>query len=72
MVMTTIPAGKAKAQFLALLATVARTQQEIVVTKRGRPIARIAPLKVTRRSLKSRARITGDLIAPIDEQWSVP
>jgi len=70
--MKAISASRAKAELLALLDTVARTQQDVVITKRGRPVARIAPLKSTRRSIKTRARITGDIITPLDEVWLAP
>lgn len=72
MVMNTIAAGKAKAQLLALLDTVERTQQEVVITKRGRPVARLAPLPVKRGSLRARARLVGDVITPLEETWSAP
>jgi prevent-host-death family protein len=40
----TIRASAFKAQCLALLDQVERTHVEIVVTKRGRPVARVVPL----------------------------
>ena len=70
--MKTIPAGRAKAELLALLDTVERTRTAIVISKRGRPVARLAPLEVERASLKSRARIVGDIVSPVDESWSEP
>jgi prevent-host-death family protein len=41
--MRTIPAGQFKARCLALLDEVAESGEPIVVTKRGRPVARIEP-----------------------------
>lgn len=70
--MKTIPASKAKAELLALLDQVQRTRQVVVITKRGRPVARIAPLEARRGSLASRARLTGDVVAPVDEGWAEP
>lgn len=43
--MRTIPAGRFKAQCLKLLDDVAETGETIVVTKRGKPVARIAPIE---------------------------
>lgn len=43
--MRTIPAGRFKAQCLKLLDEVAETGETIVVTKRGKPVARIAPVE---------------------------
>lgn len=70
--MQTIPAGRAKARFLALIDSVERTRTEVVISKRGRPVVRIAPLEIKRKSLKSRARITGDVLSPVDGPWAVP
>lgn len=70
--MKTIPAARAKTELLGLLDSVARTRREIVITKRGKPIARIAPLERKRASLKSRARLVGDVVSPVDEGWSEP
>lgn len=39
-----IPAGEFKARCLALLDHVAERRTEIVVTKRGRPVARVVPV----------------------------
>ncbi|MEX1104116.1 MAG: type II toxin-antitoxin system Phd/YefM family antitoxin, partial [Dehalococcoidia bacterium] len=44
MVTRTMPAGEFKAKCLALLDEVAETGEELVVTKRGKPVARVAPL----------------------------
>lgn len=42
--MRTIPAGRFKAQCLRLLDEVAETGETIVVTKRGKPVAKIEPI----------------------------
>jgi prevent-host-death family protein len=39
-----IPAGEFKQGCLAILDEVARTHRSIVVTKRGRPVARVVPI----------------------------
>lgn len=43
--MRTIPAARFKAQCLKLLDEVAETGQTIVVTKRGKPVAKVAPVE---------------------------
>jgi prevent-host-death family protein len=43
--MRTIPAGRFKAQCLRLLDEVAETGETIVVTKRGKPVARVEPVE---------------------------
>jgi prevent-host-death family protein len=42
--MKTIPAGQFKAKCLALLDEVRDSHAEIVVTKRGKPVAKLVPL----------------------------
>ena len=65
-----IPAGQFKAKCLALLDEVAETGQELVVTKRGKPVAKLVPLKKTKpRGLRGSVLHEGDLISPIEETW---
>lgn len=67
----TIPAATAKAQLLALLDTVERTRQEVIITKRGRAVARLVPLeRPKKKPLHLRARIVGDIVSPIDTGWN--
>ncbi|MDX2009987.1 MAG: type II toxin-antitoxin system prevent-host-death family antitoxin [Myxococcaceae bacterium] len=70
--MSTFTAAEAKAKLLALLDRVERTGVEVVVTKRGRPVARLAPLKRPRKGLVSRGKILGDLVSPVDTGWEAP
>ena len=52
---------------------VAATGREVVITKRGRPVARLVPFR--RRpgapfgSYRDQIRIHGDIGAPIDVEW---
>jgi prevent-host-death family protein len=43
--MRTIPAGRFKAQCLSLLDEVAATGETIIVTKRGKPVAKVEPVE---------------------------
>lgn len=63
-----IAAGKFKARCLALLDEVAETGTEIVVTKRGKPVAKLAPIEPPK-SLKGSVRILGDIVSPIEDEW---
>jgi prevent-host-death family protein len=70
-----IAAGEFKAKCLHLLDEVQRSRTEILITKRGRPVARLLPVdeqppRILGR-MKDSVQILGDLIAPIDEKWSV-
>ena len=64
-----IPAGEFKARCLALLDRVAETGEELVVTKRGRPVARLLPVEAPR-PLKGSVVWEGDLVSPIEEEWA--
>ena len=74
--MSTIAAGVFKARCLELMDEVARTRQEIIVTKYGRPIAKLVPLNgPPPRPLFGRARhtvvhVAEDAFAPTPELWS--
>jgi prevent-host-death family protein len=64
-----IPAGEFKARCLALLDRVAETGEELVVTKRGRPVARLLPVEPPP-PLRGSVVWEGDLISPIEEDWA--
>lgn len=65
-----IPAGEFKARCLALLDEVRETGQEIVVTKRGKPVAKLVPLDgAAPASLEGSILWQGDLISPIEVRW---
>jgi prevent-host-death family protein len=65
----TVPAGEFKARCLALLDEVAESGAELVVTKRGRPVARVVPAEPPRGLGGSVVR-EGDLVSPIGEAWN--
>lgn len=61
----TIVAGEFKAKCLALMDEVARTGEEIIITKRGKPIARLEPVsRRGRPSLKDLVLWIGDVESP--------
>ncbi len=68
-----VPATEFKATCLALLDEVARTHQPIVVSKRGRPVARLVPLDdQLPPSLKGSIRVLVDddeLLFSTGEAW---
>lgn len=67
----TIPAGEFKAKCLALLDEVRDSQEEIIVTKRGKPVAKVVPL--SRPELPDLRHLLtgplGDIESPIDVVW---
>ncbi|MGH7625086.1 MAG: type II toxin-antitoxin system Phd/YefM family antitoxin [Gemmatimonadaceae bacterium] len=64
-----------KNAFHEYLERVSRTREEIVITRYGRPIARLAPVESTPAEprlvgcMAGTVSVLGDLIAPIDVQW---
>lgn len=78
-----IGAGAFKQVCLALLDEVAESNTEVIITKRGRPIARLVPMASDREreqailaSLRAGTKIVAseaDLLRPSseDEEWSV-
>jgi prevent-host-death family protein len=73
MVMTTrqVNAARFKAECLALLDDVAATGQTIIVTKRGKPVARVVPVEEPPSLRGSVTYLVDDdeLIAPLGEAW---
>ena len=71
--METIPAGKFKAQCLALLDEVAQTNESLIITKHGKPVAKLVPLDSekddTDAQLRHLATFVGDILSPIDDEW---
>jgi prevent-host-death family protein len=66
-----ITASRFKAQCLALLDEVAETGESLVVTKHGRPVARVGPLQgpaILRGSVEFKVS-DEELMAPIPARW---
>ena len=69
---TVVAAGKFKAECLALLDLVSEERCSIVVTKRGRPVARVIPLPDEggeTRSLIGSLLDDSGLLDPVDVHW---
>jgi len=66
----TMPAAKFKANVLRVLDRVARTGRGVTVTKHGKPVARVEPVRKPR-SLKGSIIYQGDVVSPINEKWEV-
>ncbi len=69
-----VPAGEFKAKCLKLMDEVQQSHREIVITKFGKPIARLVPVEgePKRRALgfmKGKGAILGDIISPISGPW---
>ncbi len=68
-----IAAGEFKAKCLSLLDDVQRDRSEIIVTKRGKAVARLVPVDEKKPEIFGRMKgsgvILGDIISPIGEVW---
>ncbi len=71
--MQIIKASDFKARCLKLMDEVADTGNGLVITKNGRPVARLIPHRSRPDSLfgidKGKIRILGDIIEPLDAEW---
>jgi len=69
----TIKASDFKAKCLKLMDEVAASGEEIVITKNGRPVSRLAPYRTKPATLfgidRGRMEVLGDIGEPIDVAW---
>ena len=69
-----IPAGEFKAKCLKLLDEVQQHHREIIITKRGKPVARLLPLAAESPEIfgrmKGTGEILGDIVSPTGEVWN--
>lgn len=76
-VMKTMAAGKFKAQCLKVIDRVNVTREPVVITKKGRPIAKLVPADPPREDifgcLAGTIEIVGDIESPVEppEAWEV-
>jgi len=69
-----IPAGEFKAKCLHLLDEVQQQHAPIIITKRGKPIAKLVPLEEEKPAqlfgyLRGSVTIKGDIVSASDEKW---
>lgn len=67
----TIAAGEFKAKCLRLLDEVAERHVPLIITKRGKPVAKLVPIDDNPVEIygcmKGSFRIVGDIVSPLDE-----
>jgi prevent-host-death family protein len=78
MVMRSVPAGTFKAQCLALMDEVQATHEPVVITKRGKPVAKLVPVETEEKDdlfglWKGKVKITGDIVSPVFDldEWDM-
>ncbi|MFP5204310.1 MAG: type II toxin-antitoxin system Phd/YefM family antitoxin [Acidobacteriota bacterium] len=67
-----VAVGEFKAKCLKLLSEVSETGKPIVITKRGKPLAKVIPIpphKTLFGAMKGSGIIHGDIISPLDVEW---
>lgn len=73
--MKTIPAGQFKARCLRLMDEVRATREPLLITKKGRPVAKLVPAESQPEDIfgcmKDEIEIVGDIESPIVpwEEW---
>ena len=71
---TTIEASEFKAKCLKLIDQIAENNQELIITKNHKPVAKLVPYHKRPKSLwgidKGRIKIVGDIMSPIDVEWN--
>ena len=70
-----ISAGQFKARCLSLMDQVKAERIPLVITKRGKPVAKLVPVDDTRPllfgAMKGTVIVKGDIVQPIGDAWEV-
>jgi len=72
--MKTMGAGAFKTHCLSILDEVHEHGEEVVITKRGKPVAKVVPVEEKKPEsifgcMKGQFEIVGDIVSPITEPW---
>jgi len=71
--MKTMKASEFKAKCLKVMDEVAETGQPVLITKNGKPVAQLGPVRPKRKDvfgiLKGQIKTTGDIVSPLYEDW---
>lgn len=61
-----------KSRCLAVIDNVVKTRQPVVVTKSGRPVAKVIPTESRKsRKLLGSVKIHGDIVGPVLGDWNI-
>jgi antitoxin (DNA-binding transcriptional repressor) of toxin-antitoxin stability system len=72
--MKSIGAGAFKAKCLAIIDDIHANHGELIITKRGKPMAKLVPIPEEKPEsifgfLKGKVKVVGDIVSPIVEPW---
>jgi len=65
-----VPVAKFKATCLGLFEQVDKAGRTFVVTKRGRPVARVVPVEEASHDLKGSVIFEDNIVSPTGEDWA--
>ena len=71
----TMPAGKFKVHCLAVMDEVQSKRESVIITKRGKPVAKLVPIGKEKDEifgfLKGKGKILGDVVSPVlsPQEW---
>lgn len=72
-VMKTVAVGEFKARCLTLLEQVRNKKERLIITKHGRPMVEVVPLRSTKsvkdHELRGSIIYEGDIISPLEVEW---
>lgn len=63
-----------KARCLEIMDEIQKTREEVIITKRGKPVAKLVPIDGQKPAspmgfLRGTVIIRGDIVGPLDEAW---
>jgi len=72
--MKTMGAGAFKAKCLSIIDDIHANRGELIITKRGKPMAKLVPIALEKPDsifgfLKGKVKVVGDIVSPIVEPW---
>ena len=73
--MKTMPAGEFKVHCLKVMDEVQSKRESVIITKRGKPVAKLVPLEKEKDDifgfLKGKGKVLGDIVSPIltPDEW---
>ena len=71
--MKDIQASEFKAKCLKIMDDVAKTGEEVIITKNGKPISKLVPYREPKQSLfgihAGKLTVCGDILAPLGGEW---
>lgn len=78
--MKTMPAGQFKTHCLSVIDEVHDSHEEVIITKHGKPMARLVPLHDAAKkqddifgAMRGWGKIVGDIVSPVDppDSWDI-